>query len=261
MKTFINKTNHPVYALSCVLKGLSWLGNASLRKFLVVPVLINLVLYALAFVVGYVYLNDAINYLIPAWLHWLSWLIKPLFFVCFAVAGFFTFTILANLIASPFYGKLSARTLALLIQLKQNHHTGEDKEADSEFDLVEPNWLHIMLGELQRIAYLLKWMLVLAIISVIPVLNLIAPLLWAVFGAWGCALEFFAYPLENKKLLFPAQKDFVSAVRFGALSFGGAVLVGLGIPVLNLLVAPAAVIAATVYAYEIDEAAKQENQK
>lgn len=254
-----NKTNNPLFALKCVSKGIAWLGKSSLRKFLFVPILINLILYTVAFILGYLYLPDFIAQLIPAWLHWLSWLIKPLFFICFVVAGFFSFTILANLIASPFYGKLSARTLELLIHMKQTNQTNEDEEADA--DSTEPTWQHVMLGELHRIGYLLKWLLALVIISLIPVLNLISPVLWAIFGAWGCALEFFAYPLENKKLLFPAQKEFVSGVRLGALSFGSVVLVGLSLPFFNLLVAPAAVIAATVYAYEIDEAAKRENNQ
>ena len=259
MMKLINKTNNPLYALQCVFTGLSWLGKAPLRKFLLLPILINLVLYSVALVIGYFYLNDVINHLIPGWLHWLSWLLWPLFFICFVVAGFFSFTVLANLIASPFYGKLAAKTLELIIQTKRSET--EEEEADSEFDFTEPNWLHVMFGELRRIAYLIKWMFVLLIISVIPGLNLLAPLLWALFGAWGCALEFFAYPLENKGLLFPEQKKLVASVRLGALSFGGVILLGLGLPVLNLLVAPAAVIAATFYINGIDEIAKQESEK
>lgn len=254
----INKTNNPLFALQCILKGLAWLGKARLRRFLLIPILINLILYSLAFVLGYLYLPNFIAQLIPGWLHWLSWLITPLFFICFIIAGFFSFTILANLIASPFYSKLSSRTLELLIQMKRTNQTDEAEE-DADFDLTEPNWQQTILGELSRIGYLLKWLLALVIISLIPVLNLISPVLWAIFGAWGCALEFFAYPLEHKKLLFPEQKKYVENVLFGALSFGGVVLTGLGLPVLNLLAAPAAVIAATVYAHEIDEAEKLEN--
>lgn len=254
----INKTNNPVYALQCLLNGMRWLGKTPLRKFLLIPVLINLILYSLGFLLGYLYLPDFVAQLVPEKLHWLAWFIKPLFFICFIVAGFFSFTILANLIASPFYGKLSARTWELIIQSKQTQ--ADEEEANFEFDLTEPNWLHVMFGELRRIGYLIKWMLVLLIISMIPGLNLLAPLLWAVFGAWGCALEFFAYPLENKGLLFPEQKNVAASVRLGALSFGGVILLGLGLPVLNLLVAPAAVIAATFYVHGMDEAAQQKTQ-
>lgn len=254
----ISKTNNPVFALQCFLKGLAWLGKAPLRKFLLIPILINLVLYSVALGIGYFYLSDLINYLIPAWLHWLSWLLWPLFFILFAVVGFFSFSILANLIASPFYGKLAGKTMELIIQTKPSE---ADEEEYPEFDLSEPNWLHVMFGELRRISYLIKWMLVLVIISIIPGINLLAPLLWALFGAWGCALEFFAYPLENKGMLFPEQKNLASSMRLGTLSFGGVALLGLGIPFFNLIVAPVAVIAATFYVHGLDEAMKQNSQK
>jgi CysZ protein len=253
----INQTNNPVFAVTCLLKGLKWLSQASLRKYLLIPILVNLVIYSCLLGLGYFYLNDAITYLIPTWLHWLSWLLWPLFFICFVVVGFFTFTMLANLIASPFYGKLAKKTWQLIVE---NNSLENEEETDVEFELTEPNWLKVMLGELGRIAYLLKWMVLLVIISIIPGLNLISPLLWAIFGAWGCALEFFAYPLENKGLLFSEQKDLTASVRLGTLSFGGLTLAGLSLPVFNLLVAPIAVIAATCYVYEIDAEKKQKNQ-
>lgn len=254
MKLLASKGSNPIFALQCFFKGLTWLGKPQLRKFLLIPILINLSLYSVALGLGYFYLNDVINHLIPGWLHWLSWLLWPLFFVCVVVAGFFSFTILANLIASPFYGKLAAKTLELILQTTQQP---DQESSEPAADTTEPSWQHTMLAELSRIAYLIKWILVLLVISLIPGLNLIAPLLWVLFGAWGCALEFFAYPLENKGLLFPAQKDLTTSVRLGALSFGGLVLLGLGVPFLNLLVAPTAVIAATLYIHGIDETANE----
>ena len=249
----LTKTNNPFFAVQCVFKGLLWLGKAPLRKFLVVPILINLVLYSAAFILGYLYLPDLIAQLIPTQLHWLSWLITPLFFIGFIVIGFFSFTVLANLIAAPFYDKLSAQTLLLILQANPPE---QQENTDSESEIIEPSWLHTILDGLQRVGYLVKWMLALLIISIIPGLNLLAPLLWAIFGAWGCALEFFAYPLENKKMLFPAQKNWLADARLGALSFGSLILVGLSLPFFNLVVAPAAVIAATLYVHKLDETAK-----
>jgi CysZ protein len=65
------------------------------------------------------------------------------------------------------------------------------------------------------------------------------------------ALEYLAYPLENQGVLFSEQKNLVKSVRLGALSFGGLAVLGLTIPVLNIIVAPAAVIGATLYFNEI----------
>jgi len=67
------------------------------------------------------------------------------------------------------------------------------------------------------------------------------------------ALEYLAYPLENHGVLFSEQKELVKSVRLGALSFGGLAVLGLTIPVLNIVVAPAAVIGATLYFNEIKQ--------
>ncbi len=93
----------------------------------------------------------------------------------------------------------------------------------------------------------------LLILSIIPGINVVAPFLWALFGAWGMALEYMAYPLENEGVLFAEQKQLVKSVRLGALSFGGVAVMGLTIPVLNIIVAPAAVIGATIYLNEIKQ--------
>jgi len=65
------------------------------------------------------------------------------------------------------------------------------------------------------------------------------------------ALEYMAYPLENQGVLFSEQKNLVKSVRLGALSFGGLAVLGLTVPVLNIIIAPAAVIGATLYFNEI----------
>jgi CysZ protein len=231
------KGNNPVLAISSFLKGLKLLGTAELRRFLIIPVLINLVLYSAALTLGYFYVEDLINQFIPGWLHWLRWILWPLFFISFFIAGFFTFTLLANLIAAPFYGKLSAKTLAVI--------TGRD------YVSTEQPLAKVMLAELKRLGYFAFKALPLLLLSVIPGINVIAPFLWALFGAWGMALEYMAYPLENEGLLFSEQKQLIKTVRIGALSFGGLAVLGLTIPVLNILIAPAAVIGATIYLNEL----------
>ncbi len=243
MITFVKKNNNPLYALKIFFTGFAWLGKSELRHFLLIPLLINLLLYSVAFILGYLYLTPLVAQMIPPSLHWLSWLLTPLFFLSFIVIGFFSFTLLANLIAAPFYGQLAEKTHALIQQPPQTN----DQASQPCPTIVQPHWTKIMLGEWQRLRYLLKWMSLLSIISLIPIVNFIAPLLWAMFSAWGCACEFFAYPLENRGLLFKEQKSLLKTSLFGVLSFGALVMLGLSVPFLNLFVAPAAVIAATLY--------------
>jgi len=240
MINFKEKSNSPVYAMGCLLQGLKLLAKAELRKYLIIPIVINFILYSIALALGYFYISDLVNEFIPSWLSWLEWFIWPLFFASFSVIGLFTFTILANLIASPFYSQLSIKTLELI--------SGELN------DIVEQKTTQVILAEITRMGYLVSRMLPLLILFVIPGINLMAPFLWALFGAWGMGLEYMAYPLENKGLLFAQQKEQAKARRLGVLSFGGLTVLGLSIPIFNLIVAPAAVIGATIYFYGITEA-------
>jgi len=240
MINFKEKSNSPVYAMGCLLQGLKLLAKAELRKYLIIPIVINFILYSIALALGYFYISDLVNEFIPSWLSWLEWFIWPLFFASFSVIGLFTFTILANLIASPFYSQLSIKTLELI--------SGELN------DIVEQKTTQVILAEITRMGYLVSRMLPLLILFVIPGINLMAPFLWALFGAWGMGLEYMAYPLENKGLLFAQQKEQAKARRLGVLSFGGLTVLGLSIPIFNLIVAPAAGIGATIYFYGITEA-------
>lgn len=234
---FDKKGNNPVLAVSFLFKGLNLLGRPELRKFIIIPMLINVVLYSAALILGYFYISDLIDQFIPGWLSWLSWILWPLFFISFFIVGFFTFTVLANILSAPFYGKLSAKTLAMV--------KGQAVATD------EQPLVKVLVAETKRLGYLVTRAFPLLILSIIPGINVVAPLLWALFGAWGMALEYLAYPLENQGVLFSEQKELVKSVRLGALSFGGLAVLGLTIPVLNIIVAPAAVIGATLYFNEI----------
>jgi CysZ protein len=236
---FSNKGNNPVVAASYLFKGIALLGSAPLRHFILIPILINLVLYSAALTLGYYYIDSLINAFIPSWLHWLHWLLWPLFFVSFFIVGFFSFTVLANLLAAPFYGKLAAKTLSLI-----------NTEAVS---IIEQPITKVLLAESKRVLYILRLALPLLVLSFIPGFNLIAPLLWAIFSAWSMSLEYMAYPLENAGILFIEQKQLLKSIRWGALSFGGIAVLGLSIPFFNIIIAPAAVIAATIYVNDVNE--------
>jgi CysZ protein len=232
------KGNNPLLGVKFFGQGIKLVGNPKLRKFVVIPILINLLLYGIAFTLGYLYLGDVIDQFIPSWLQWLRWILWPLFFISFFIGGFFTFTVLANLIAAPFYGMLSAATLTII--------SGESAT------VTEAPWLKVVKAELRRAAYLGVRAILLVILSIIPGINVLAPFLWALFGAWGMALEYMAYPLENAGVLFSEQRKLIGSVRWGALSFGGLAAVGLAFPIINIIVAPAAVIGATLYLREIE---------
>lgn len=228
-----------IAAISYLWKGLKLLTTPALRPFVLMPLLINFVLYGVAMVLGYFYLNHLITLIIPESLHWLTWLIYPLFFIGFCVVGFFTFSLLANLIAAPFYAKLAAKTLVVIDA--------------PPLSVIEPSATQVWKAELNRLRYSLTRILPLLILFLIPVINLIAPILWFGFSAWCVALEYFAYSQENRGVLFPEQQAYLKTMKLSALSFGGMVTIGQALPIINIVIAPVAVIAATLQIHAKNE--------
>ncbi len=231
------KLNNPLYALRCLGQGLVLLKRPELRRFIIIPLLINLVLFAGAFSLAGYFFADFLEWLIPGWLDWLRWLLWPIFGLAFILITFFSFTLVANLLASPFYDKLAERTEALITG---NHPHGA-RESFTKTIVRE------MGAELRRLVYFLLRAIPLAILSLIPGINLAAPFLWMLFNAWFLGLEYTAYPLANHGILFPEQRQLLGKARVGTLTLGGVVMFGVGVPVLNIVMPPAAVIAATVY--------------
>ena len=72
-----------------------------------------------------------------------------------------------------------------------------------DVSVVEQPWNKVFIGELNRIGYLVVRTLPLLLLFLIPVVNLIAPVLWAIFAAWGFAMEYIvitSYSIHYTKL-------------------------------------------------------------
>lgn len=242
MNTPLNteKLNNLHLSAACLLRGLRMLAMPGLRHLVGIPLLINLVLYGMALAAGIYYFSAFVDWLVPAWLDFLRWLLWPLFGLSFLIIVYFTFTMLANLVGAPFYGRLAENTIVLLKGRSAplaEVSLGKALAIDS-------------LSEAKRLLYFLTRAVPLLILLLIPGINLIAPLLWLAFSAWFLALEYMAYPLEVHGYRFDEQRRIARKLPFGVLSFGGLVMLGLTIPVLNVLMPPAAVIGATLYLLE-----------
>lgn len=229
----------PLASAGCLLRGLKFLGQPGLRRYVWLPLLINLILYSAGFWLATHYFSAAMNWLVPAWLDWLRWLLWPLFAFSLFLIAFFTFTLVANLIGSPFYGQLAEQAQIIL--------TGQTPS----FEVKPFHWgkdlAKSFASEGNRMLYFALRAIPLLVLFLIPGVNLIAPFLWLLFGAWSLSLEYLSYPLEARGLLFGEQREIAKKRRIETLAFGGAVMLGLAIPVLNILIPPAAVIGATLY--------------
>jgi CysZ protein len=149
------------------------------------------------------------------------------------------FVIVANLIGSPFYGYLA--------ELTEKHLTGQEVNPDEGWAALLKDTPRILWREVQKIAYYLPRALGLFIIGLIPVVNLVAAVLWFLFNSWMMALQYVDYPADNHKVSFARLRRDLAAQRLSALGFGLPVALAAMVPVLNLVVVPAAVCGATAY--------------
>ncbi len=224
-----------------LLGGFSLINQPGVRRFAYIPILINTLLFSGAIWFGISQFDYWMVELTPTWLpEWLAnalmWILWPLFAVLILIIVFFTFTILANIVAAPFNGLLAEAVEKRLSNQPPPEQTTMQLIADTP---------RMIWNEIRKLGYLLKWMLPLLLLSWIPGLNLIAPLLWIGFSSWTLALDYHDYPLGNHLLGFPEQRALLGQKRSLALGFGMTTLGATMIPVINFLVIPAATAGAT----------------
>ena len=104
-----------------------------------------------------------------------------------------------------------------------------------------------LLREVFKVLYYVPMALFVLVISFIPGINAIAPLLWFLLGAWMMSLQFIDYPMDNHRLPFRDVREACAARRLSSLGFGGTVAFIASLPIINLIVIPAAVIGATLF--------------
>lgn len=224
-----------------LLDGFSLINQPGVRRFAYIPILINTLLFSSAIWFGISQFDYWMAELTPTWLpEWLAnalmWILWPLFAVLILIIVFFTFTILANIVAAPFNG--------LLAEAVEKHLSNQPPPEQTTMQLIADT-PRMIWNEIRKLGYLLKWMIPLLLLSWIPGLNLIAPLLWIGFSSWTLALDYHDYPLGNHLLGFTEQRALLGQKRGLALGFGMTTLGATMIPVINFLVIPAATAGAT----------------
>ena len=219
-------------------RGLRLMWKPGIRIYAVIPLLINLVLFGGLVWYGISSFQPLVEWMmsfVPDLLSFLEWFIWLFFGVLAAVTIFFSFTPVANIIGAPFNALMSEKIEA--------HLTGIEVTSDVSFWQMALDSVGSQFGKL---LYILIWAAGLFLISLIPVINLISPILWVVFGSWLLSLEYLDYPMGNHDISFKDQKSRLKERRGLSLGFGGAVMIMTSIPVVNFLAMPVAVAGATV---------------
>jgi CysZ protein len=229
--------NNPLAGAAFFLRGMRLIFAPGVRAYVIVPLLVNILLFSALIYFGAAQFRDLLDWLLPDWLEWLTWLLLPLFVVVTLIVVFFSFSLVGNLVAAPFNG--------LLAEAVECHLRGAPAPGSGVKQMIL-DLGRTMMSELRKLAYIVLRGIPVLILFLIPGLNLAAPFIWLLFGAWMLAISYVDYPMGNHGLGFPEQRRTLAQHRYLALGFGGAAMVALAIPLVNFLVIPAAVAGATV---------------
>lgn len=223
-------------ALHCLQDAFSWLLRPRIRRFILLPLAVNTALFGVGTYAVIRYSESWMNHFLPqdSWLSYFRWLLWPLVAFTLILVIFYTFSLLANLIAAPFNSLLAAAV--------EKIETGQSP--DSGYSLGKEILLSIE-QECRKMVYFL----LLGIPTLILALLLppVAPFVWFVYAAWCAALQYMDYPMANHGIAFREQRHKLRQKRTDTLSFGSLSVVLTLIPGLNFIAMPVSVIAATLY--------------
>jgi len=162
-------------------------------------------------------------------LSWIVWLLSVILALLIGAVGF---TALGSVAAAPWLDELAARTEAL---------TG--KGADTH---PVPWWqqvIHSLVNSIRPLSGLLIWGVAALFLFMLPLIGqLAATIVWTYASIRFLNYELMDSVASRKGWNFKRRKQEIGQRRFFYLGFGGMALGLILVPVLNLLVLPAAVV-------------------
>lgn len=218
--------------------GVSLTREPKLLRYAWIPALLSLAIVSavLAYAFGCVEeFSDFLVARLPSWLGFLHFILVPLLYLFGVLTSAWLAGLLAAVIASPLLGDLSLATEQIT-----------EPESAPQPPSFFAGLASAMGREGRKLIYYLPRLIGVAVLSVVPVINVAAPLAWLLFGAWTLAVQFADYPAENRGLPFQATLTRLKAHRGTALGFGACATLALGVPLLNFLLVPVAVVGGTL---------------
>lgn len=220
--------------------GLALALTPGIRRFVILPLLANVLLVGGALFYLFSHLDTWIQQLIgqlPDFLSWLSYLLWPLLTLTIIATFSYFFSTLANFVAAPLNGLLAE---------KVEEHLTKQKVNDGGVLAMFKDTPRILAREWRKLVYVLPKAIGLFLLLLIPALGqTLGPFLWFIFTAWILAIQYCDYPFDNHKVPFNDMRYNLKQKQGKAYSFGALVSVFTTIPILNLIVMPVAVCGAT----------------
>jgi len=226
------------------LRAAKFLGKKpGLLKYLAVPFFINVLIFSLSVYFGLDFFQNTLETYAPStevWygmiLYYLAWTVALLLTT---VLVFFTFTVLGNLIASPFNELLSERAEEL--------RSGQKNAQPFQLRRFLGDAKHALLTEIKKLSVFVICMLLLFAINFIPGIgSLLYAVLAPTFTLFFLAIEYMAFVLMRKQLTFTEQRQYITKKPVLMTGFACSIFCLLAIPFLQFFCIPLAVVGATL---------------
>lgn len=230
-----------VTGMGYLIEGARMLKHPTLRLFVIIPLAVNILIFGSLIGFGLSYLGGLMDSLlsgIPDWLDFIEWILWPLIGLTLSLITGYVFTAVAVIIASPFNGLLAEKAEELI--------TGRPVAGMEGLGAALMMVPRGILREIYKLLYYLPMAAFVLLLSFIPGLNVVAPVLWVLLGAWMMSIQYVDYPMDNHQLGFADVKEAVRQRRLSSMGFGGMVALCAGIPIVNFFVVPSAVVGATL---------------
>ena len=220
-----------------LLSGFRYLGTKGLKRFIIVPMVFNLMLFVGIFYFTkhyllpytYYYLNQ-----LPSWLSFLSSIFFIIFLISFLLFFLSMFTVFLNVIAAPFNGLLAEKTQALL------YHSAIPS---LPFKTIA---LRSIKRQCQFLYYFFPRFIIVCLLFFVPFIHPFYPFIWFIFNAWILSLQYQDFVMDNNLIEFNEMRELLIDKKMLTLGFGSVINIFNFIPFLNIFTMPVAVISGVI---------------
>lgn len=242
-------------------QGFRLILEPGLKRYIVIPIIFNALLLIIIFAGLYFFLFHNLAHFLanyPKWVMalfgWLFWLFYS--FITLMVSTL-VFTLLTNIIASPFYGLLAEAAAKILSADKTGDNASvnenEGNDPGNNNSNVNNSWLKTALviaprtlaREGRKLLYFLPWLFICLLLLFFPFAWPIFPFVWWAVLTWVLAIQYIDYQPDNQQIPFKNVLALLQQNMLIIFGFGTMVSLAMMIPLANLFVPPAAVAGGT----------------
>ena len=236
MSSFFVALGYPFHGIAYFLR------RPPLWKYFLAAFAINVVLFAVLAWLFVQHRAELVDLILPArWWGWLRGGLGWLLSLVIAVAGLFLFTIVGNILASPF---LDAMTQRILRDLGETLPPPRGAMRALGRSVVNQVLKLVFFGGIQ---------VALLLFHLVPgVGSVLHPILSSFVGILFLGFEYLDYPLDARHLSVPARFAWLGRHLGDALGFGAVLFPVLLVPFLGYACLPLAVAGASLLAHQVD---------